>query len=52
MRRFGELLHADEEEMDLYRRQFLTREEYEKVYEHIAAEMKECGIEYEPPAWK
>ena len=52
MRRFGELLTAEEEEMDKYRRQFLTREEYEKVYDYIEAVMKECEVEYQRPAWE
>ena len=52
MRRFGELLGVEEEEMDGYRRQYLTREEYEKVCDHVEAVMKECGLDYERPAWE
>jgi hypothetical protein len=48
MQRFGELLYAEEEELDRYRRQFLTPEGYAKVHEHIAAVMKECDSEPAP----
>jgi hypothetical protein len=49
MKRLGELFHADEEEMDRYRRQFLTPEEYAAVHDHIAAQMKEYE-DYKPPS--
>ena len=32
--------------------QYLTRDEYEKVYDHIEAVMNECEMEYQRPVWE
>jgi hypothetical protein len=37
MKRFGELLRIDDEQLDQYRRQFLTHDEYAQVQKEIAA---------------